>query len=545
MSRTKVYTSLLVFLLLFGIKAWGQSESGSASMEGIIKDSNGAVVPGASVIVRNTETGLERNVVSNNEGRFVVTVLPVGFYTVTVNGSGFAETKRENVRLNVGETTNININLTLQNVTAEVTISDSGELINTEESSAGGAIEQRSINDLPVRGRNYTEFVQLTPAVVQEGDRSGLVIAGQRSINSNVSIDGADFNDALQGNQRGGNESVFFFPQTAIKEFQVVRSGATAEVGRTNAGFVNAVTKSGTNTFSGEAFYFNRNAGLTSEDAFGNNGDNNQNQFGGSVGGPIKKDKAFFFFGIEQNLLKIPAFVQFNVPEGTTLPSELEALQGEITGTNDPTSLFGRFDFNLNQNNTLNFQYTYSRFKGDNFVVLDEGITLTDRANEITRTGNSNGLKSSLVSVLTPNVINDLRFQAATDNRLEEANSAGPEIRIQGLGLVGSSNARFGGNGSRPRLFETLRYQFSDNISWNVGNHRVKIGFDSNLNRFKAQRIPDGAGVWRFDSLENYINGIPRRLEQTVLLLPEYAEATGWQKEFAFLCKIKLSLAKI
>jgi hypothetical protein len=127
--------------------------------------------------------------------------------------------------------------------------------------------------------------VSLTPAVVQESDRNGLVVAGQRSINSNVAIDGADFNDALQGNQRGGNESVFFFPQTAVREFQVVRSGANAEVGRTNAGFVNVVTKSGTNDFRGEAFYFNRNKKLTSPDAFGQKLNNQQNQFGGSIGG--------------------------------------------------------------------------------------------------------------------------------------------------------------------------------------------------------------------------------------------------------------------
>lgn len=544
MLRKQLLISLLSVFVLFTNNILGQSEAGSASLEGVVTDANGAVVAGANIAVRNSETGLERNVITNNEGRFVVTVLPVGIYSVAIRGNGFAETRRENVRLNVGATTNINIALTPQNITAEVNISDSGELISTEESSAGSSIGERAISDLPIRGRNYSEFVQLSPAVVQEGDRSGLVVAGQRSINSNVAIDGADFNDSLQGNQRGGNEAVFFFPQTAIKEFQVVRSGATAEVGRTNAGFVNAVTKSGTNEVRGEAFYFNRNAGLTSADAFDNNGDNNQNQFGGSIGGPIKKDKAFFFFGIEQNLLKIPAFVQFTAPTGATLPSELAALQGEITGTNDPTSLFGRLDFNLNQNNTLNFQYTYSRFKGDNFVVLDEGITLTDRSNEITRTGNSNGFKTSLVSVFTPEVVNEFRFQVATDNRLEESKNEGPELRIQGMGLVGSSNMRFGGNGSRPRIFETLRYQFSDNVSWNVGNHRVKFGFDSNINRFNAQRIPAGVGIWRFDSLANYVNAIPRRLTQTLLLMPEFGRATGWQQEYALFAQDKVKVGK-
>lgn len=548
MFRKLFYSSLLA--LFVSINLLGQSEAGSSSLEGTISDANGASIPGANISVKNTETGLERNLVSNNEGRFFVAVLPVGVYTITVKASNFSETKRENVRLNVGETSSLNIILTPQNVTAEVTITDSGELINTEESSAGGAIEQRSINDLPTRGRNYTEFVQLTPAVVQEGDRSGLVISGQRSINANISIDGADFNDSLQGGQRGGSEAVFFFPQTAIREFQVVRSGATAEVGRTNAGFVNAVTKSGTNEIRGEGFYFNRNDKLTSPDAFGNDGNNRQNQFGGSVGGPIVKNKAFFFFGIEKNLLKIPFFVDFVPPTGVTLPTSLTSLEGEVVSTNDPLALFGRVDFNINQNNTVNFQYTHSRFRGDNFVALDEGITLTDRQNEIERTGKSHGFKASAVSVLTPAIVNEFRVQRATDDRLEEANVAGPEIRIDGIGLPGSSNARIGGNNARPRIFNTLRTQVSNNLSWNIGEHRLKFGIDINVNRFEAQRIPFGVGSYRFQSsgstsaLTNYLNNIPRRLEQTILISPDLAQAKGEQREYSLFVQDKVKLTK-
>src|SRR5437867_10229977 len=149
----------------------------------------------------------------------------------------------------------------------------------------------RAGSNLPIRGRDFTEFVQLTPAISQESDRNGLVISGQRSINSNIAIDGTDFNDALQGNQRGGNEGVFFFPQAAVLEFQVVRSGATAEIGRTSSGFVNVVTKSGSNDVHGEAFVYDRERSLTSPDAFGRKLNNQQSQFGGSIGGPLKADR--------------------------------------------------------------------------------------------------------------------------------------------------------------------------------------------------------------------------------------------------------------
>lgn len=544
-----LFCGIFVLTLSF-FNIFAQSESGGSSLEGTVSDPNGAVVGGAVIIIRNNDTGLERTVTTNSEGNFSAPVLPVGTYTVSVNVNGFTPQRYESVKLNVGEATPLTVILQVKTLDTIVTITADTELVNTEDSSAGGTIDERAVSDLPIRGRNYTEFVQLSPAVVQEGDRSGLVISGQRSINSNISIDGADFNDALQGSQRGGNEAVFFFPQTAIREFQVVRSGATAEVGRTNAGFVNAVTKSGTNEVRGEVFYFNRNDRLTSPDAFGNDGDNNQNLFGGSVGGAFKKDRAFYFFGIEQNYLRIPYFVDFTTPANTVLPTELSSLEGEVNSTNNPTAFFGRIDFNLDTNNTLNFQYTYSRFNGNNFSALDEGITLTDRQNDIFRTGNSNGLKSSLVSVINPNFINEFRAQIATDNRLEEANVAGVELRIDGIGLPGSSNARIGGNSSRPRIFETVRYQISDNISYNIGDHRLKFGFDININHFNAQRIPFGVPSYRFQSsgstsaLQNFINRIPRRLEQTILIQPEFATANGYQKEYGLFIQDKVKVTK-
>ena len=247
---------LIAIIGIFSMAVSAQSESGRSSLEGTVVDPNGGVIQGAIVEVRSVETGFVRNLTTGSNGRFVATVMPVGTYNVKAAANGFSDGTVKAV-LTVGETTAVEIRLSPQGAEEIVTVTDDAGVIDTEEASSGSSVEQRAIRDLPVRGRNYTEFVQLSPGVVQEGDRSGLVIAGQRSINSNVALDGADFNDSLQGNQRGGNEAVFFFPQTAIREFQVVRAGATAEVGRTNAGFVNAVTKSGSNDVRGEVFFFN------------------------------------------------------------------------------------------------------------------------------------------------------------------------------------------------------------------------------------------------------------------------------------------------
>ena len=520
--------------------AAAQSEAGSAAVEGVISAPDGKVIVGATVVVRNAETGYARTLTTNERGQFVASVMPIGLYLIEIRAGGFAPTRRENVTLSVGQTETVDLTLQVAGVNEAITVSSESILLDTEEGASGTTINQRAVNDLPIRGRNFTDFIQLTPGIVQESDRKGLVIAGQRSINSNVAVDGADFNDALQGNQRGGNDAVFFFPQTAIREFQVVRSGASAEVGRTGAGFVNAVTKSGTNDWHGEALYLNRNPHLTAPDAFENKGQNQQNQFGGSVGGAFKKDRAFFFVGAEQNFLRIPYFVRFATPAtGLTVPADIANLQGEHTSTNNPTAVFARTDFILSQNNTLNVQYTFARFRGENFGALADGTVLTDNfaSTNYAAANSSHGVKLGLVTVLDARTINEFRAQLATDHRHEKPNTTGPEIRVDNFG-------RFGNSSSRPRRWETERYQVSDNLSLNAGAHRLRLGVDWNLNDFTAQRQPDFLGTWRFSSLADFLNGIPRRLTQTVVTIPDLIVAKGSQKELAFFAQDRVKLSR-
>lgn len=529
-----------VLALLFTVGARAQSESGSAALEGTITDPNAQPLPGATVTIRQQETGYTRKLVTDTRGQFVASVLPIGLYVVETSANGFATTRRENVALTVGNTETVNLSLKVAGVNEQIVVSAEQVSVDTEEGATGSTIEQRSIRDLPIRGRNFTDFVQLTPGIVQESDRKGLIIAGQRSINSNVALDGADFNDALQGNQRGGNDAVFFFPQSAIREFQVVRSGAGAEVGRTGAGFVNAVTKSGTNDWHGEALYLNRNPTLTSPDAFGNKGNNKQNQFGGSVGGAFKRDRAFFFVGAEQNFLRIPYFVRFATPAaGLTVPANILNLQGEHNSTNNPTAVFARTDFILSPDNTLNVQYTYARFRGENFGALADGTTLTDNfaATNYEAANGSHGVKFGLVSVLDARTINEFRAQVATDRRRENPNAIGPEIRVDNFG-------RFGNSSSRPRRWETERYQLSDNFSLNTTAHRLRFGVDYNLNNFTAQRQSDFLGTWRFNSLADFLNGIPRRITQTVVVVPDLIVGKGAQNELALFAQDRIKLSQ-
>ena len=503
-------TMVAVFCLLPAASAFGaQSESGSGAIVGTARDQSNAVTPGVTFTARAASTGRARTVVTDGAGRFSLPALPVGLYTVEAALQGFRPVIVADVRLSVGETRNLDVILVPGGVAEAMTVTAPNVTLDRSSGATGTTISQRAIEDLPVRGRNFTEFVQLSPAVVQESDRFGLVISGQRSINSNVAIDGADFNDPLQGNQRGGNETAFFFPQSAVSEFQVVRSGAGAEIGRTGAGFVNVVTKSGSNVMAGDAFLNIRNKAMTSADAFGRKLNNKQQQFGASLGGPILPGKAFFFGSVEQNFLRVPFVVKFQPQAaGVVVPAELAALEGEQHGTNNPTAAFARVDTVLSKGNTLNVQATYTRLTGENFNFDSPQVDTAASAN-FTRRAKSAGVKASLVSVFSPNLLSDLRFQVATDDRLEDPNSYQAQIVITGVGTLG-------GDTGRPRRFDARREQVTQNLTWSTRGQQVKFGWDVNVIHVRQERESNTLGRYDFTSLANYKAGTISRYRQTV-----------------------------
>ena len=507
-SFLRALVLFLVWLAVPCASSAAQSGSGTGALEGVVVDADAKPIPGVSIDIRDIDTAYARTVVTDERGRFVAPLMPVGVYLVEATLQGFAPTRRTGLTLTVGRTDSIELQLTVAGVSETVTV-EAQASIDTRGAAVASRIDLREIADLPVRGRNFTEFVQLTPAVVQESDRSGLVIGGQRSINSNIAIDGADFNDPLQGNQRGGNESSFFFPQSAVREFQVVRSGAGAETGRTSAGFVNVVTKSGTNAMHGEALYFNRNKQLTSANAFGRKLNNQQNQFGGGIGGPLVRDKAFFFGSFEQNFLRVPFVVKFqDQAPGVVVPAELRALEGEQFGTNNPTALFTRTDWSLSDANRLDLQYTYARLSGRNFNFDSPQIDAAASAN-FTRRTESHAVKAGLQTVLSAARLNEFRVQYATDDRTEEPNTMLPQIVITGFGTIG-------GDAGRPRFFEARRLQVNDNLTMVMGRHEVRTGIDANITPARQQRESNIIGRYDFTSLANYNARVISRYRQTL-----------------------------
>jgi hypothetical protein len=507
----------LLLMFLSTQLTFGQSGAGAGALRGEIRNADGQPATNAAITIRNAETGYARELVSDGRGQFDAQALPVGRYFVQ-GAQGDFKTDEVEAVVTVGRTHTMTLALKSasqdtggkeQTVQTQTMVMNTDSPIDTHDVSTSSSVYLRSITSAPIRGRSFPDFAQLTPDIYQESDRNGLVISGQRSINSYVALDGADFNDPLQGNQRGGNDPVFFFPLAAVREFQVVRSGLDAEVGRTNAGFVNAVTKSGTNDWHGEGFYMNRNSDLTSPDAFGNPAVNMQHQFGGALGGHIKKDRTFFFVAAEQNFLNLPFTVQFQPqPAGVTLPASLLALQGEQEGTNNVTSAFGRLDHSLTSKHMLNVDFLYANLDAKNFALSPRTNDISEGTN-FDRQGSSAATKVSLVSAFSSSLLNELRGQFVTDYRFEEPNVQSSMVVITGVGTIGTEV-------THPRMFDNRRYELTDNVSITKGRHSIRFGVDGNITPSRQLRETFMAGRYDFKSLADFNAGKISRYRGTL-----------------------------
>ena len=291
---------------------------------------------GAQVTIRSADFSSARKVVTNGDGIFSAALLNAGAYTVEVKAPGFVLKEPARVALGVGSSVSLKIQMGVAGTSENVKVTGHGPLVegntlppavNKETPEVSNTIAGLTVTYLPNRDRDFTEFSQLAAGVQQAPDYYGLIFAGQRPIDFSAAIDGFDFTDPLNGGQRGGQDGSLFFPQTVVREFQIVHAGATAEVGGTNAGFVNVVTKEGSNKYHGEAFYIGRPS-WTATDAFGHTVNNAQNEFGGSLGGPMKKNRAYFYVGAEQDFVNVPFWTQFEPQApGAIIPASLSSLQ--------------------------------------------------------------------------------------------------------------------------------------------------------------------------------------------------------------------------
>ncbi|HEU4479799.1 MAG TPA: carboxypeptidase regulatory-like domain-containing protein, partial [Pyrinomonadaceae bacterium] len=499
----------LLFSFVLALPVMAQ-QSTTGSIEGTVVDANGAALPGASVEVKNTATNFTRTLTTDEDGRFVALSLPSGKYTVTVTQQGFATNVVENVELTVGRALALPISMKVSSVAGEVTVTTT-PTVDTTKVESSTTLDERAVSTTPILGRKFEDLLTLTPGVsiVQGPDGDEINFAGQRGIFNNVSLDGGDYNNGFFGEQAGGQRAAIDITLEAVKEFQVVATGASAEFGRTAGGIINVITKSGTNEFHGSLFHFQRLEALTANASDGEPlTDFRREQFGGTIGGPIKRDKAFFFFAsenIRERLTRANLSRQVGetpCPVSTPTIQANEALinsnfdcqrlallsffrssrsQEEGNPINRPirnNALLGKVDINLTQNNTLSLSHNFDYSKNENQTF--DVATYGNSANGIEGPSKIHAFNVNLYSNLPPNKLNEFHFTYAREERPRSAipSNVPADTAMGGFFSAAEPTFRFGHPFFLgPNVDETFwRTQIKDNFSIVTGRHNVKFG---------------------------------------------------------------------
>jgi len=516
--RLMVFTLFAVMLSVAPVFA--QSQGSTGSITGVVTDSTGAVVPSATITLTSTASNSSQTVQTSSEGFYRFVLLQPGTYKVKASAANFADSNLD-VTVQVGRTTDANFVLGIQGVDAEVEVTAEG--VQTTTSNFDAVQNETAIQTLPINGRRFQDFVTLSPAAQVDPSRGQISLSGQRGINTNVNVDGVDYNQPFFGGIRGGerSNSAFTIPQESIREFQVIAAGYTAEFGRSSGGIVNAVTRFGTNEVRGTAFYLMRPRQLARAndyaDALKTQRLNalgldatlapTQHQFGGSLGGPVVKDKFFFFGSYEQQRFRAPRQVLFGNLT-SVVPSTLNAgqlsvfnyyrsIEEQYEQTNDAYAALGRVDWNLNSSNRLNVRYSFSKNNALNSVSTGETVldpTTTRAVSNNGTEGNRNSIVvAQMVSNLTPTTVNEFRFQYARERRPRTANTLAPNVD----NAIGS----FGTRNFLPTTQFDNRLQFADSLTMIRGDHTFKFGGEySNIYAEQAFGF-NQFGVYTFSGL--------------------------------------------
>jgi carboxypeptidase family protein/TonB-dependent receptor-like protein len=512
-------------LLLCAAKAASQTSRVGASLEGTVRDSSGAVILQATITLRNTLTNRSRTVTTDGQGLFRADQLAVGTYEIRLEQTGFGPYQHAGVSLSLGQTIHLDIVLSLASASEKLTVSAQPSVLDTSQTSVVSSVDQERIEELPVRRRNYLDFVLLAPGVSSSPAVSpvsgstlltgtGFTFGGLRPRSNNVSIDGLENNDEYTGSSR-----TELSPEI-VQEFQVVNNGLSAESGGASGGSINVITRSGTNTVHGDAFLFAQDSVFNARDPFEREaGKPTFRRFraGFALGGPIVKDKTFYYAAVEQEHNR----GQIGSDIDPTAASSVNALLAggafprlatrQITSAFSPigraeTEAAGKLDHQLTKNTALTLRYTFTNNKESGDAFNTSGvIDPSGRGSSFT---SDNALSGSLTTVLSSEAVSDLRFQAVTRHAVLRTNEVfGPEIVIAGLVTFGRPYA---GNSER----RENHYQVNYTYSRTRGKHLWKVGGTLSRIRLRAD-VPDGFdGVYLFGSLGDFLAGNPNQFRQ-------------------------------
>jgi hypothetical protein len=491
-----------------------QETVNQASLSGRVTDPQGAAVHGALVIARQVETNLSAQARSDREGRFRFPYLRIGPYEVVVRSPGFADAARR-VTLTVGSAFDVAVQLTLSEVTASVTVQGEAPILESSRSQIAGTVAVAEIQRLPLNGRNFLDIALLVPGVAPPNVSSaqlfaetsavpgvGLSVSSQRNSSNNFVVDGLSANDDAAG------VSGIPFGVDALEELQVITSGAQAELGRALGGYVSAVTRSGTNTRRGDLYGYFRDDAFNAANALTRTKlPMAQQQFGGGIGGPLARNRAFFFANGERRVLDQSGLA-------TITPASVAAINARLAASGYPgppvstgiyanpvrsTHALAKIDHRFNGSDQMTVRYTrydvhaqHSRGAGAlNAPSASAGLDNADQSIVFANT-----------LTISPRTVNETRAQFVhSDLAAPPADPIGPAVTIAGV-------ATFGTLSSSPTRRLNGLYQIIDNLTHQAGPHALRTGVDVVYNSDEIAFPRAARGAYTFSSLQNFLAGL-------------------------------------
>jgi hypothetical protein len=523
---------------LLAVVTWGQT-AGTGTITGTVTDSSGAVIPNATVVITNTDTGVVRTIQTNNDGSYTATFLQPGHYEVVVGGGAFGKFDQRDIDLTVGRTLAINAALAAASVSTEVVVSGEAPVLDTQKTEVSQTVGQQLISNLPVNGRRWDDFVLLTPNVVPDGGSGLVAFHGISGLYNQNYVDGANNNEMLFSEARGrASGAPYVYSLDSIKEFEAETSNYSAEFGQAAGGQVNAITRSGANGTHGDLFYYLRYPTFNALDPFSkwtalyNHGNpflltqpvHQQQQFGGSVGGPIIKDKLFYFFTYD-GFRRVGRALYYTADTVSLTPSGPTTSTTTITPTQCPTTIsstqctsaiefiqqlagvgisppsrfskenifFPRLDYDLNEKNHFFVNFNFANFDSTNGYAPNPTYSNSSVSTNGPTSYHERFLIANWTLALTNNSVNEVRFQWGRDLETAGANAPGPSVTLNSLEAYGMPNAL-------PRLAEPdeHRYQFTDIFSTQKGKHTFKFGGDANIVHEVMINLYQGGGLYSY-----------------------------------------------
>ena len=482
-------TILLVFATgLLSLQAFGQATISFAQLNGTVQDSTGHIIPKAQVTLRSLDTNQTYRSTANDAGFYVVPNLQPGRYEQTVEYSGLGKYTNSGLVLSVGQTATVNVTLRVATVHEMVEVTTEVPPVEPTRTELSQVIDTKQIESLPISGRLFTDFALLTPGVatgrtslqstITEFEVTRVSFGGMRDLSNIVTVDGADTINTVTGSQRATP------PQEAVSEFRVVNNGFGAEYGRALGGIVNIVTKSGTNTLHGSVYDYFQNDHLDSRSLLQPRPQPfilHQNQFGGTLGGPIVKDRTFFFMNYEgQRRGESPTYPTF-LTDNIALVNAAKAALGiapenlNVLKTKDNDYGIIKLDHQLTSANRLSVRYNIEDGRDLNLLV---GNTLDGGGIGAPSSGHNafirdQSLAGTVASVIRSNLVNTALVQYARRHYDFPGVSGQPNLDIPNLFMTGHNF------GVLDAIFES-RVQVADSLSWVKGTHAMKFGFDTN-----------------------------------------------------------------